>query len=183
MIGGCGGASTNYILINSSGKKTRSAAVWRALYYEDRESDLSAHRKPSRSRTFRALSVTRVYQKLGIQVLNNAWEGYHCCLFAYGQTGAGKSYSMVGYGANKGIVPLKNEKRRDIFPVASGYFTNTPTSSLFRRRLFSGSHYRRGGGAMRQTETGPGFVCVRERKPQQAPVGALYATRPRKSWS
>lgn len=33
----------------------------------------------------------------------NAWEGYHCCLFAYGQTGAGKSYSMVGYGANKVI--------------------------------------------------------------------------------
>eukprot|EP00392_Amoebophrya_sp_AT5.2_P006535 g6547.t1 len=58
----------------------------------------------------------RVSNKLGIQVLNNAWEGYHCCLFAYGQTGAGKSYSMVGYGANKGIVPLKNEKRRDIFP-------------------------------------------------------------------
>jgi len=39
-------------------------------------------------------------------VLDNAWEGYHCCLFAYGQTGAGKSYSMVGYGKNKGIVPL-----------------------------------------------------------------------------
>jgi kinesin family protein 1 len=27
-------------------------------------------------------------------------------LFAYGQTGAGKSFSMVGYGVNKGIVPL-----------------------------------------------------------------------------
>lgn len=36
-----------------------------------------------------------VYQALGKQVLDNAWEGYHCCLFAYGQTGAGKSYSMV----------------------------------------------------------------------------------------
>ncbi len=39
-------------------------------------------------------------------MLDNAWEGYHCCLFAYGQTGAGKSYSMVGYGPNKGIVPI-----------------------------------------------------------------------------
>lgn len=38
--------------------------------------------------------------------MDNAWDGYHCCLFAYGQTGAGKSYSMVGYGPNKGIVPI-----------------------------------------------------------------------------
>ena len=25
-----------------------------------------------------------VYKALGQQVLNNAWEGYNCCLFAYG---------------------------------------------------------------------------------------------------
>lgn len=25
-----------------------------------------------------------VYNALGKQVLDNAWEGYHCCLFAYG---------------------------------------------------------------------------------------------------
>jgi hypothetical protein len=47
-----------------------------------------------------------VYDKLGTEVLDNAWDGYHCCLFAYGQTGSGKSYSMIGYGANKGIVPI-----------------------------------------------------------------------------
>ena len=28
-------------------------------------------------------------------------KGFNCSLFAYGQTGAGKSYSMVGYGPNK----------------------------------------------------------------------------------
>ena len=32
-----------------------------------------------------------VFETLGKQILDNAWEGYHCCLFAYGQTGAGKS--------------------------------------------------------------------------------------------
>lgn len=47
-----------------------------------------------------------VYNKLGTEVLDNAWDGYHCCLFAYGQTGSGKSYSMIGYGPNKGIVPI-----------------------------------------------------------------------------
>lgn len=41
-----------------------------------------------------------VYNALGKQVLDNAWEGYNCCLFAYGQTGAGKSYSMVSRHAN-----------------------------------------------------------------------------------
>ena len=47
-----------------------------------------------------------VFDTVGVQILDNAWQGYHCCLFAYGQTGAGKSYSMVGYGENKGIVPI-----------------------------------------------------------------------------
>ena len=48
----------------------------------------------------------RVFDDLGQGVLNNAYGGYNSCLFAYGQTGAGKSYSMVGYGTNKGIVPI-----------------------------------------------------------------------------
>lgn len=37
-----------------------------------------------------------VYDRVGREILENAWKGYHCCLFAYGQTGAGKSYSMIG---------------------------------------------------------------------------------------
>uniref|UniRef100_A0A7S4RM80 Kinesin-like protein n=1 Tax=Alexandrium monilatum TaxID=311494 RepID=A0A7S4RM80_9DINO len=51
-----------------------------------------------------------VFDAFGQRVLNNAWDGFHCCLFAYGQTGAGKSYSMVGYGKNKGIVPISCEE-------------------------------------------------------------------------
>lgn len=51
-----------------------------------------------------------VFDTFGKKILDNAWEGYHCTLFAYGQTGAGKSYSMVGYGANKGIVPISCEE-------------------------------------------------------------------------
>lgn len=47
-----------------------------------------------------------VFDDLGQGVLNNAFKGFNCSLFAYGQTGAGKSYSMVGYGPNKGIVPI-----------------------------------------------------------------------------
>jgi hypothetical protein len=43
----------------------------------------------------------QVFERIGKNILDNAWEGYHCCLFAYGQTGSGKSYSMIGYGPNK----------------------------------------------------------------------------------
>ncbi len=51
-----------------------------------------------------------VFNDLGKIVLDNAWGGYNVCLFAYGQTGAGKSYSMVGYDADLGIVPLAMEQ-------------------------------------------------------------------------
>ena len=47
-----------------------------------------------------------VYENLGAPMLQNALEGYNCTMFAYGQTGAGKSYSFVGYGVNKGILPI-----------------------------------------------------------------------------
>ncbi|KAL5010885.1 hypothetical protein ScPMuIL_013190 [Solemya velum] len=53
---------------------------------------------------------SKVFDDLGLGVLNNAWEGYNSTLFAYGQTGSGKSWSMVGYGINKGIVPLLCDK-------------------------------------------------------------------------
>jgi len=52
----------------------------------------------------------KVYADLGVNVLNNAWQGFNCCLLAYGQTGSGKSYSMVGYGEDKGIVPQAMEE-------------------------------------------------------------------------
>lgn len=38
------------------------------------------------------------------------FSGYNCSLFAYGQTGAGKSYSMMGYGEDKGIIPIASQE-------------------------------------------------------------------------
>ncbi|XP_045652383.1 kinesin-like protein KIF28P [Ursus americanus] len=46
-----------------------------------------------------------VFHDLGRGILDNAWQGYNATLLAYGQTGSGKSYSMTGFGANKGIIP------------------------------------------------------------------------------
>jgi kinesin family protein 1 len=38
--------------------------------------------------------------------MKNAWAGFNTTLLAYGQTGSGKSYSMFGYGENKGLIPM-----------------------------------------------------------------------------
>eukprot|EP00817_Percolomonadidae_sp_ATCC50343_P002288 CAMPEP_0117430020 /NCGR_PEP_ID=MMETSP0758-20121206/9541_1 /TAXON_ID=63605 /ORGANISM="Percolomonas cosmopolitus, Strain AE-1 (ATCC 50343)" /LENGTH=864 /DNA_ID=CAMNT_0005217585 /DNA_START=188 /DNA_END=2782 /DNA_ORIENTATION=+ len=46
-----------------------------------------------------------MYEKLGKQVLDNAFKGYNASLFAYGQTGSGKSYSTYGSDKEPGIIP------------------------------------------------------------------------------
>ena len=48
---------------------------------------------------------SKIYKDLGNDILKNALSGYNCGLFAYGQTGAGKSFSIFGTPANKGLVP------------------------------------------------------------------------------
>ncbi|KAJ3339384.1 hypothetical protein HDU93_008292 [Gonapodya sp. JEL0774] len=52
----------------------------------------------------------RVFDELGRLVLDNALAGYNSTLMAYGQTGSGKSYSMFGYGKNRGIIPIVCEE-------------------------------------------------------------------------
>jgi len=47
----------------------------------------------------------QVFKDLGEEVLDASFEGYNTCVFAYGQTGAGKTYSMMGYGDEPGLVP------------------------------------------------------------------------------
>ncbi|XP_045471260.1 kinesin-like protein KIF14 [Harmonia axyridis] len=41
-------------------------------------------------------SQERIYQSLGVPLLQSAFKGYNACLLAYGQTGSGKSFSMMG---------------------------------------------------------------------------------------
>ncbi|KAF9419313.1 kinesin-like protein Klp8 [Podila epigama] len=48
----------------------------------------------------------RLYEDLGVELLNHSFNGYNTCIIAYGQTGSGKSYSMMGYGEDRGIIPL-----------------------------------------------------------------------------
>lgn len=53
-------------------------------------------------------------------MLQHAFNGYNVCIFAYGQTGAGKSYTMMGRSeaGQEGIIPhickdLFNKVRND----------------------------------------------------------------------
>ncbi|CAK8999181.1 unnamed protein product [Durusdinium trenchii] len=50
-----------------------------------------------------------VYTEFGADLVKNVLEGYNCCLFAYGQTGAGKSHTMMGYGDQPGVIPRSVE--------------------------------------------------------------------------
>uniref|UniRef100_A0A8C5CNX8 Kinesin motor domain-containing protein n=1 Tax=Gadus morhua TaxID=8049 RepID=A0A8C5CNX8_GADMO len=53
------------------------------------------------------VSQEQVYKDIGEEMLLHAFEGYNVCIFAYGQTGGGKSYTMMGRQepGQEGIIP------------------------------------------------------------------------------
>lgn len=52
-------------------------------------------------------------------MLLHAFEGYNVCIFAYGQTGAGKSYTMMGKQeeSQAGIIPQVKTKKNNEKPL------------------------------------------------------------------
>ncbi|KAM6920965.1 kinesin-like protein KIF1A isoform 2-T2 [Xenentodon cancila] len=75
-------------------------------------------------------SQMRVYKDIGEEMLLHAFEGYNVCIFAYGQTGAGKSYTMMGKQDVKdqqGIIPLMCE---DLFTKISDNTDNSMSYSV-----------------------------------------------------
>ncbi|XP_051567529.1 kinesin-like protein KIF1A isoform X5 [Myxocyprinus asiaticus] len=73
-------------------------------------------------------SQQQVYRDIGEEMLLHAFEGYNVCIFAYGQTGAGKSYTMMGKQEKdqEGIIPLLCE---DLFTKINE--TNTDNSMSY----------------------------------------------------
>jgi hypothetical protein len=51
------------------------------------------------------VSQDMVWGDIGQIMMKNILDGYDCTVFAYGQSGSGKSYSVVGYAPNHGIIP------------------------------------------------------------------------------
>jgi len=69
-----------------------------------------SHTSPSDDRF---INQQRVYRDLGVEMLEHAFDGYNVCIFAYGQTGAGKSYTMMGNVGDPeegGIIPQMCEE-------------------------------------------------------------------------
>mmetsp|Transcript_48599 Transcript_48599/g.113433 ORF Transcript_48599/g.113433 Transcript_48599/m.113433 type:complete len:754 (+) Transcript_48599:38-2299(+) len=58
-----------------------------------------------------------VWNDIGKLVMKNALRGYNCTVFAYGQSGCGKSYSVVGDSPNIGIIPRAIQA---VFEVVDG---------------------------------------------------------------
>ncbi|XP_051984495.1 kinesin-like protein KIF1A isoform X8 [Xyrauchen texanus] len=71
----------------------------------------------------------QVYKDIGEEMLLHAFEGYNVCIFAYGQTGAGKSYTMMGKQEKdqEGIIPLLCE---DLFTKISDNNVNSMSYSV-----------------------------------------------------
>jgi len=76
---------------------------------------------------------------MGMAMLQHAVDGYNVCIFAYGQTGAGKSYTMMGRShptSQLGIIPQVTSRRleRPLMGTGSGMFKgNRITGKNFLR--------------------------------------------------
>jgi hypothetical protein len=46
-----------------------------------------------------------LFSVIGEKVIDNAFRGYNCCIFAYGQSGSGKTFTMMGDSENLGLIP------------------------------------------------------------------------------
>ena len=56
-----------------------------------------------------------VFNSIGRELLSHSLDGYNCCLMAYGQTGAGKSFSMMGSRKEPGLIPQIVSGREQVF--------------------------------------------------------------------
>lgn len=71
-----------------------------------------------------------IFEHIGFELVENTLNGLNSTLFAYGQTGTGKTYTMTGNGSKEGLVQrsvallirkLKNSPRFDYFSLKINY--------------------------------------------------------------
>jgi hypothetical protein len=71
----------------------------------------------------------QVFNQIGMSIIDNTFKGYNTCVFAYGQTGTGKSHSMMGSGEQPGLIPrtcgslfdLQADHNTASAPITIGY--------------------------------------------------------------
>eukprot|EP00667_Euglena_gracilis_P012400 EG_transcript_12739 len=76
-----------------------------------------------------------VFTELGTSILQDAFDGINCCLFAYGQSRSGKSYSIVGNPTEEGLLPRISQKLLAV-PVAASTEVHLSVVELFNEKVF-----------------------------------------------
>lgn len=66
--------------------------------------------------------------------MKSAMIGYNACIFAYGQTGAGKTFTMMGDRKKPGLIPRISEVR---FPLILAGFIFVQKRSSLNGALFN----------------------------------------------
>lgn len=61
-----------------------------------------------------------IFEHIGEKVVTGAYSGYNCCIFAYGQSGSGKSYSVLGSHKEPGLIPRICQALFDRQPTNNG---------------------------------------------------------------
>jgi hypothetical protein len=67
------------------------------------------------------LDQETLFAKVGKPIADCCLEGYNGSLFAYGQTGAGKTYTINGNFTGDDSFSIVNDKNRGIMPRAFEY--------------------------------------------------------------
>lgn len=103
-----------------------------------------------------------IFRDLGTQVLKHALEGYKTCLFAHGQMGAGKTYTLVGQESDPGLVPRILEALFQQEAITSGKLFVTASFYEIKdeqvRDILKANLYTPGGLKVRSLQSG----CVIE---------------------
>jgi len=73
----------------------------------------------------------QVYETCGYSIVENALEGFNGTIFAYGQTGAGKTFTMVG--------DYKDQEWKGIIPRAFDHVITAIQTSESRRYMVQAS--------------------------------------------
>lgn len=90
---------------------TRSSVITPELGYE--ETDVRLNEKNTIYKFdqvfYQECSQQKLYERVGKPIINEVLNGYNCTIFAYGQTGTGKTYTMEGdldnIALSAGIIP------------------------------------------------------------------------------
>lgn len=79
-----------------------------------------------------------VYKKIGRPILDHSLEGYNSCLFAYGSTGSGKTYSMTGIEGRldyEGVIPRLI--RELFYDMALGSTVSATYIEVYNEEIFN----------------------------------------------